>query len=304
MAYVSMYEATRNAEHLNKAMHRLNEVLSARDDNRRLKDEFRGKVLPAWSSTKYTKGKRYCWIVHAGMLTYPMARFAYLVKRDPALQREFGEAASVYARAVEQTVRAFEHAWRQGPGENEGHYHGVYTDESLPLNMQNALGRTLVTLWLITGKAEYKQKAEKLANFFKGQIRRADGRYVWPYMPYSNKAEDISHAGINVDFAFVCYRAQIGFTKEELLGFCRTLKFCSRGADGFTKRVDGEGDFSYSAQMGRWGHLAYVEPELRDNLYGYFKEDWPKDSIAGMIAAAHLAETQKELTFDTPLATE
>jgi hypothetical protein len=230
-----------------------------------------------------------------------MARFAYLVKRDPKLQRDFGAVADRYIRAVQETVQAFDHAWREGPGSSEGHYHGVYTAATLPLNMQNTLGRTLVTLWLITNKSEYKEKAEKLANFFKNQVKQVDNRYVWPYMPYSDSAEDISHASINVDFAFICYRAQIGFTRDDLLQFAQTLKFCTRGSEGYTKTVDGRGDLAYSAQMGRWAHLAYLDYDIRENLYKYFKDNWENNTIAGMLTSAYLTETQNKLVFESPL---
>ena len=37
---------------------------------------------------------------------------------------------------------------------NEGWYYGDYPEKDLPLNQQNALGRTLATLWLATGKEQ------------------------------------------------------------------------------------------------------------------------------------------------------
>ena len=52
-----------------------------------------------------------------------------------------------------------------------------------------------------------------------------------------------------------------------------TLKACSRGADGFADRVDGSGGGRYSSAAGRWGHLGFIDPEVRDLLAGYFLRD-------------------------------
>ena len=306
MAFVGMYEATGNTKYINEAIQRMNAVLEARDDRHQRVDEYRNKIMPAWGSDIYTKGKWYCWGVHANMVCYPIARLAYLIKRDPNLDRKYGVIADQYIQAVEQTVHAYEHIWCDGPGDKEGHCRNVYTKSNyLPYNHNNAFGRTLVTLWLITGELEYRQKAEKLAQFFKNQIKLIDNRYCWPYAPFKNDAEDISHAAINVGFVFACYRARIGFTKTDLQRISHTLLYCSRGSQGYTKTVDGQGgDFEYSAQMGRWGLLAFVDPKVRQNLYDYFKLHWKDDSVASMISAAYLAATQNEMLFDKPLSTD
>jgi len=68
MAYLAMFEGTGEARCLERAMERIDEVLKVRDDRRKIEDEVRGRVLPAWCSTKYTKGKPYAWIVHAGLV--------------------------------------------------------------------------------------------------------------------------------------------------------------------------------------------------------------------------------------------
>lgn len=170
-AYVAMYEASGDAAYLEKAMGRFDVVLKIRDDKREVTDEIRGRIVPAWTSAGYTGGKQYSWIVHAGMVTYPIARCAYLIRRDPKLQERHGTRADGYVEAVEETVHAFEEAWRENEGKKEGWYHGDYIKRGLPFNQQNALGRTLVALWLSTGNEEYRAKAEKLANFLKNRLK-------------------------------------------------------------------------------------------------------------------------------------
>ena len=135
---------------------------------------------------------------------------------------------------------------------NEGWYYGDYPEKDLPLNQQNALGRTLATLWLATGKEQYRARAEKLANFFKNCLRRVDNRYVWSYWPNGGR-------------------------------------YLTRG------------DLSYSLQMGRWGHLGFIDREIRSILHGYFKLNWKKNTATGMTSAAYLVETQARFRIDDVL---
>ena len=297
MAYVSMFEGSHDVAYLMKVMDRCDQIFKIRDDRRAVEDEIRRRIVPAWSSTAYTGGKQYAWIVHAGMITYPAARCAYLIRRDPELAQRFGPRADGYVVAVEQTVNAFEDSWREDSKGSEGWYHGAYLDKGLPLNQQNALGRTLVALWLATGKDEYRAKAEKLATFFRRRLRRHQDGYAWSYWPDRGGAEDISHAAINVDFAFTCYRANIVFTRDDMVRFSQTLGGCLRG-DGFAGNVDGTGDLRHSAQMGRWGHLGFVDPEVRRILQDHLRRNLANNSTAAMICAAYLVETRAVMVFD------
>ncbi len=298
MAYVAMFEGTGDVRYLDAVVDRIDQVLKIRDDKRALKDEVRARVLPAWSSTRYTQGTPYAWIVHAGMITYPIARCAYVVRRDARLRDRFGARADEYVEAVEETVQAFEHAWREDEAKREGWYHGDTLKRGLPLNMQNAMGRTLVALWLTTGKEPYKEQAEKLGTFFKNRLRKDGTRYVWSYWPDDDGVEDVSHGSINVDFAFTCFRAGIVFTKEDMLRFAETLEACSRGSEGFSRNVDGRGDLRYSAQVGNWGHLGFVAPEVRDLLHRYYREHGSSSTLV----AAYLVETNEPLRYDEVLA--
>ena len=300
MAFVAMFEGTGNTNYLLSALNRIDEVLKIRDDRRKIKDEIRGRILPAWSSTKYTKGKPYVWIVHAGMITYPIARCAYLIRCDPVLQKQYGAKADRYVLSLKETIQAFDYAWREDLHKQEGWYHGDYLNRDIPLNQQNALARTLVTLWLATGEEEYKSKAVKLGNYFKNRLRKEEDRYVWSYWSKGGAGEDISHAAINVDFAFTCFRAGIVFTRDDMFRFAKTLKVCHKNDRGFSRNVDGSGSLELSFQMGRWGHLGAIDPEIRRLLYRYFREHWTTNYTGGAIAAAYLVETSKPFQYDQP----
>jgi len=304
LPYVSMFEGTGDTRYLESVMVRCDEVLKIRDDRRGIVDEIRGRVVPAWSSTNYTKGKAYSWIVHAGMITFPIARCAYLIQRDPELREAYGDKAARYIEALEETVQGFDDAWREDAVSGEGWYHGDYLERGLPLNQQNALGRTLVALWLATGDDAYKAKAEKLGRFLKNRLRREGKCYVWTYWPDGERVEDISHAAINVDFAFNCFRAGIVFTEEDMLLFVETLKACKRDGEGFAGAVDGQGDLKRSHAMAYWGHLGFVAPEVRTALHSFFRENLSGNVQAGLANAAYLVETGNPLRRDTPALPE
>ena len=108
MALTTMFEATGDSSYLDKALRRIEVVLKRRDDARGVTDELRHRSLAAWSSLKYTKGSPYAWIVHAGMISYPIARWVYLVRRDPVLSRQ-------YAQKAEQYLQAMEELWLSAP---------------------------------------------------------------------------------------------------------------------------------------------------------------------------------------------
>ena len=298
MGYVAMYEGTGNTEYFYKAMLRFDEVLNIRDDKRQVKDELRERVLPAWSTSLYTEGKRYAWVANSGMIIYPIARWAYLVKRDVRLQERYGTIAEGYIKAVKETVASFDEDWREDAIKNEGYYYDRYLKRDIPFNQQNALGRALVALWLATGNGEYRLKAEKLAWYFKNRLVQNGTRYIWPYWAVAESTEDIGHAAINVDFAFMCYKVGIVFTEEDMKKFCETLKFCAREDQGFSHYVDGTGGLALSRLMGLWGHLGFLDSELRVLLHHYFKQNWPERDRTWMTCAAYLVETGKSFSFD------
>lgn len=132
MAYVEMYEATGDVSYLDKFVKRADAVLDCRDERKGITDDIRSRVVPAWSSTKYSKGKRYCWIVHAGMITYPIARFVMVARAEPALGTSYLDKAFKYLKLIEETCAAFDEEWRNGPNAGEGYYFGRYLGKHLP----------------------------------------------------------------------------------------------------------------------------------------------------------------------------
>ncbi|NLC57839.1 MAG: hypothetical protein GX774_13465 [Armatimonadetes bacterium] len=299
MAYVTMYEATGQTRYLDQLVSRFRVLLSLRDDRRQQRDELRGKVMAAWGTTRYSDGKRTCWNAHAGMLTAPAAQFVRLVRERRALQQRYGAVAREFTTALEETVAAYDPEWRDGPNPDEGYYtEPSLGGKHLPLNQQNALGRTLIALGKATGKAAYRERATKLAAFLKRRLRlRPDGAYEWSYWPnleppFTQGNEDISHAAINVDFAVQCYENGILFTQEEIRRLAATLlKVVIQGEGQYANDVGGGGNGEYAAQLGRWGRLAAVEPEVAKAIRAYFwSQDPPLAGTTTLLGLAYLAK--------------
>jgi hypothetical protein len=297
MAYVAMYEATRDVKYLDRLVLHFDAVLSVRDDRDGAHDAIRGRTLPAWGSTRYTNGTRYCWIVHAGMITYPAGTFIRIVREDADLAAPYGAKADEYLSALEQTVAAFDADWRTGPGDGEGYYLGESLGKYLPLNQQNALGRTLIELHAATDAPAYLDKATRLASFFKRRLTtRDDGAYDWAYWPSldaqgPSSGEDISHAAINADFACLAHENGIVFTAEDMERFADTFtKSISKGDGEFADTVAGTGASGrYALSVGRWLALAGYRPAIHGLVREYlYSVDPPPAGPVAMLTVANL----------------
>jgi hypothetical protein len=307
MAYLAMYEATRDPAYFDVVTAHAELVFPHRGDRIGMLDEPRNRIMPAWIATPRHGLGYHAWVVHQGMITFPLARWIYLVNRDAILRAQFGTQADAWRADIIEMVAAFEEELHDGPAPGEKYYDFRYMrpetpDVPMPFNQQNALGRTLVMLWLITGDEQYRSRAEGLARFFRNRLTLIDDRYTWEYWTETTYGEDISHAAINVDFAFQCYRAGIVFDETDMQRFANTLRYLSRVPEGFLGNVNGNPDSSleYSPAAGRWMHLGFVDPGLRSIYETYLQANW-LNSQSFLIGAAYLAETSHPDRLESPL---
>ncbi len=303
MAYPGMYEATRDTKYLDHLTHRFDALLTVRDDRTGRRDEFTGKAMPAWGTAHYSKPKWHCWIVHAGMLTYPAASFVRIVKADPNLQARYGAKADEYAAALKETIAGYDPDWRNGPGEDEGYYIGrALGDKHLPLNQMNALGRTLAELAVALDDPVCRDRASRLARFFEHRLTtKPSGAYDWAYWPPTEPAgpssgEDISHAAINAEFAVLCYERGIVFDRADMDHFAATFtKSIYKGPGNFAASVAGKGEKSrYSVSVGRWVRLAQFDPQIAAAVKAYYfsLDPFPRGSVP-MLGLANLLKYGK-----------
>lgn len=272
-ALVEMFDVTRDAKYAQLIVKLSDWMADARDDRHGFRDEVRDRVLPAWSSTGYSKGKRYVWAVHTGMIVAPMARFAAIVRREPTLTNQWGADASRLLKVAEEAVAAHTDEYRDGPRPDEGHVYCPYLKKHLPLNMQNALARAWLAIDDATQTPKHRERLTRLAQFLKNRLRPMDdGAYVWAYWPalegVTESFEDISHAAINVDFMVRCFEHGLVFLPADMARLEKTLLVRVLVADDQISNTVGGGEKSntYRSAVLRWGRLGRHSTTVRDRL--------------------------------------
>lgn len=297
-AYVAMHRATGDVAYLRRLLQEGEAVAAIRDDRRKppLRDVIRDRVMPAWSTPRYTKGRRYVWAVHTGMITAPILEGLWLARDTAPPEGVFspGRRAALL-KTVREAVDSHGGQWRSGPQEGEGYLFGTSLGKPLPLNMQNALGRSYVWLRRLTGKEEYGRRARALLTFLKNRLRRDGDAYVWSYWPPLDGPgagfEDISHGAINVDFA--CLGAGRGwvFEAKDIERLRRTLLGKVMASRIPTDTVGGTGTTGkYAGQIGRWLALAEGDAATWRRIRAYFDVHRPGPTATGLLDLAQLLQ--------------
>lgn len=303
LAYVSFAESAGDRVFLVRAMEHIDRILANRDDRHKRRDMIRNKVLPAWSTSRYTGNQRYTWIVHVGLITYPIARWVYLVKSDPALSAEYGDKARLYEQELGEILAAFDDDWRKGEKSGEGYYYCPAAKIPQPLSYLAAIGRTHATMYLCTGEKKYLNLAKAMARYLQNRLGKPAAGYVWTHDVGPGPAEDVMHAAICVDFAVECCRAGIVFSRKDMAAFARTFKRMHRGAKGFAHLVDGKGDVTIAnaAAAGGWVRLGWFDPEVRAVFHQQAQAGWRLRSEPFLLGTAYLVESGRPYVRRQPL---
>jgi hypothetical protein len=321
MSYAEMFRGTGDPGYLVRLADHALSVLAQRDGARGLTD-YAGQSRPCWQATKYSANSEpYCWVVHSGMISYPMADLVYLVGQNPGVGplsvpggHTLESAAQQVLAEVEKVVATHDFQYNSGPDAGEGHYEGdpaaasvvpTVAGKALPLNQMNAMGRTLVLLWRVTGQASYLKKAAALASYLRNRMTVSGEAYVWTYWGDAwtgTDGEDISHAAINADFAALCHAHGLVFDAADMRRLGRTLfDKIHRDAGAVADRVDGTGTTgSYNWAVGRWLAVAPFEPRawaVAANLYRGQSGTSSGSVLFGLAAIARHAPPLREHTF-------
>ncbi|MBI2298299.1 MAG: hypothetical protein HYU66_04990, partial [Armatimonadetes bacterium] len=223
---------------------------------------------PGRASAKFTidtlAPERIQFVVHDGMVTYPIAQFIEAVRADPALAAKYGAKADAYLAWFRRHVHdKWERFWHQVDGDTGAYTFTHQVTERfpgylLPHNQFLALGRAYLVLQAVPGvanAAEYRRKVECMARYFQRYLRPADeGRaYVWNYWdpPAGEEVrryvEDYSHATIDVGFVVEAARRGVVFTPDDTVKIARTYTDVMGNGDlehpAVAGRVDGQGGF-------------------------------------------------------------
>ena len=219
------FEKTDDIRFLKMFINVFDDVLKLRDSELRIFDDVRKKFMNAWGTNRYTEHKKLwtAWDAFAGMILFPAAKYCRLVTERGYIGI-YREKADEYEMIIKNVLDEFEPYWRNGPGKKEGYYYDPYYKDIAPLNHMNALGRVHIEMYKITMDNKYKEKAVKLAFYFKrNMLLQSNDSYVWHYWPRLNykkiksiTIEDVTHAQINLHFAVLAYKNGIVFYRKDM----------------------------------------------------------------------------------------
>ncbi len=311
MALAAMYRRTGDPLYLDRLAYHADGVLAQTDEARGVVD-YHGESNACWQDRHYQpNGEPYCYVVHSGMIGYPIAEFARLVRDTPSLRDQatwdgttFEEKAAAYVAQLEEVIATHDDEFVDlGDG---GAYafqpDATFTccpGQPVPLNQSNAMGRLLLAMWDLTGRSDYLDKAVRLARSFQDALTLGlEGEYLWNYWggTYSPPGEDISHAAINVGFAQLASSLRVVFDEVDMARFART--FMVRiyvDAETFSDYVGGgsTNGASYKPQSARWLVLAPYRAGVYQAVRDYYDRAFPPDAVGSgsvLLGVAYLAE--------------
>lgn len=308
-SYAEMFRATGNKRYLDKLYDHIESVMKNRDDLRKQLD-YKGDLVPAWGTNRFTKeGKWKHFVVHTGMITFPMLEFVQLV-REHRIER-LSDKADIVLACVREAVDYHDDQWIiQKAG------FGLYTFREdfygrqnyvLPLSQQAAMGRALLLLSKLTGDEKYNKKVQDITSTIKTSLREDDhGGYVWGIgitsFPNENRIADISHSAITVHFITLVSDSGLVFDLKDIEKVVTTMKRLLM-EKRVPRYIDGTGDYICEVTAGQYAFLTKYDPiiwhrchSLLFDLYKvdltakYFQEDWWGTVMLGIARLARYAE--------------
>lgn len=307
IAYNQMYRNTHDPKYLEANSRCIDAVLSVRDDKQGVK-LFTGETATAWSSDKYAKRGRAVFGVHTGMLVYPMLDFLLISKEKPDVPALDPDRFAVVRKEALEALAWHDKQWRNGPGDDEGHYIMMNQEEDCegkikPGNRLSALGRAIWTAWKLTGDEVYKDRALRMGRYIKHRLAVGpDGAYYWPYWlpatpqanpvdPKTINGEDSSHAQLTISFPLMLAQDNEVFTKEDIAKFGLTVRngLGRLGNGVLLGSVTGSPKFnpSYVASPDGWLVPACTNDDALAMLVTFYLKYQPKPSapdLAGLIS--------------------
>lgn len=299
-SYLLMYERYKDTKYLDKFVLHADSVLNQRDSVRKVTD-YRGLSLPAWRHTDPPNdtnplilgGKYFHVAVDTGVISYPYAWFAQIVKSDPKLSA-YNAKANIYVQAAKDAISVHEDEWRESGA--SGYY--IYRKGSpywcdgvgVPFNQNLGLGRTMLKIYQTTGETKYLDRVTKIAQHFKDNLTLQGDRYVWNYWwgygyngwtssqnistntpSYGGykKYEDFRHGAVDGDFVVMAYEAGIVFNSTDIQRFANTVGKNIIRSDGKINEtvssvvLNGSNDLL----IGQWLRYGKWVPALFDATY-------------------------------------
>ena len=311
-AYLDMYETTKNPKYLEKFVIQTDRVIANTDKNRNLED-YRGRLVVGWRATKYSPSNlRVIHLVHNGMITYPMVKFALMVKNGINLDK-FQDKASAYVQFTEESLSVFDEDWMFNENTEVWYYQFRVREQPvgtlfsakyqeilmpLPFNQQLAAARASLYLCQIQGnESNFCPKATALAKHFRNRVRQdSKGFYVWDYWygealdKFYRTREDVSHGGIDIDFAILSHRNSTVFEETDINKFKNTYYQISKNGS-FSRFVDGTGAAISPTFIPLWMELSPYDCKPWQYFKSLLEQDkLPEQGATVMLGIAKLAK--------------
>jgi hypothetical protein len=230
-----MFLNTRDFKYLLANLRLGRKILAVRDDKVGTKT-WNGQSLAAWSSPGYSKRGRAVFLVHTGMIVYPLLHSIWLARQDKNCPAELRTDLDQLLSPLLESIHVHDREWRPGPGSDKGYYIGLDEEPTMdnrpqPVNRLSAIGRALWVAWQLTGDTSYRDKALAMGRYIHSRLPIAkDGSYYWAYwlstapatQPVSRtqiKGEDASHAGLSITFPIQLAEAGQVFTPQDMKRF-------------------------------------------------------------------------------------
>lgn len=231
-AFVELYILTHDQRYLDTIYKIGTKILNNDDIARNLKDVHRGnKVLPGWSSTRYTHDKsRTIFLMDDALILLPMLKAHNILKNSS--NRKYAPETWL-SRAESEFQEVFIPNWIK-VSDTEGYFEDpYYTKDSLnmPMNQYAMVGLLCLELFKATGELSYRDYAIKTGNYLKKNLIKINNQsYVWYYKLPSTKYpgfyyDDFSHAQLIVRFVEGMYKSNIIFDENDMKLLVGTFKY-------------------------------------------------------------------------------
>lgn len=176
-------------------------------------------------------------VVHEGMVAYPVAVFVEAVAMDEKLKGQFGSSADKFLQFMNRNfLQKHERDWVDLPdGAGAYRFADLITDRFpnrvMPHNQYLALARAFLVLKDVPGADPLMGKrAEQMARFFRRSLVEQDAAWTWYYWDWVEAGEaghsgfeDTSHGHIDIGFAIEAARRGVVFTDDDMKRFTRTV---------------------------------------------------------------------------------
>jgi hypothetical protein len=222
------------------------DVLSFRDCELGLGDDYRKRTTESWGSGRYLPGR---WLTHVtmgGRIVFPSLVFAKIVLADRVRYAHYVGDAERYAELAGKVVLEYDEDFVMFPEVERSYYHMPLKGMADTINHVNSLVNCHILLAELTGNSKSRELAHACCEVFKDSLRTAaNGAYEWPIRPYwvelknNQMGERIWKARVSSVTAILAYKNGIVFTEEDMTRFAKTVtEIILVGENEFRDRVD------------------------------------------------------------------